>query len=263
MAGALASIMSMFSPAGGAHIQPANPNPGIPAVVQPTQVAQPGIPMPGTHSSPGTAPNGLVPTGATEPPIKPVNPLDGLTDIWMPVKDAKVPESIADMFKNLDVKKLQEQAATVDFTKVATAEDMTRINAGGQGAMTAMMEVMNKAVQMGYAQSAVATTKIVEQALTRAQSIQDTSVAEAIKRAGISQAIAKENPVLTHPAFAPVVGALQTQFTQKNPNATVDEINRQVIDALSVMGAALNPTKAVSATSGTKSGEMDWDKFLG
>ena len=72
-------IMSLFRTA---------PTPQAPQAQGPSQVNQPGMPLPGTASSPQTAPNGVVPSasqtlnvGNPDPNVT-VSPLDTFKDVW-------------------------------------------------------------------------------------------------------------------------------------------------------------------------------------
>jgi hypothetical protein len=251
MAGPLQSIMNLFQPTGGAKIDTPPPN-------NPSNVAKPGEPLPGVSPD-----NHLVPNNPNPDPNvgKEVNPLDALKDIWDTPANTKPAETVADMFKNLDVKKLQEQAATVDFRGVVTPELLAKVHAGGQDGTQAMLEVMNAMAQKVYAHSALASTKITEQALTKADKIINDRMPGMIKSNVASESLRASDPMLNHPAMAPIVGALQAQFIQKNPNATAAEIQSQVSDAMKAMGAALNPKKAAASDDGTAK-EMDWGSFL-
>lgn len=255
----MGGIMDIFS-----SIMPSAPqtppvNPNIP-----TGVANPGQPLPGTQVSPTTPPNGVVPTQPTnQNPGEPgtaVSPLDSFKDIWQTPTNTD-PNADAPMFANLDPAKLMESARKVDFTKTISPELIQKIQAGGAEASQAFMEALNHAVQTGYAQSALATTKIVEQALTKQQAKFDAQLPTMVKKFSANESLLSNNPLLQNPAIQPLVGALQEQLVRKNPNATSAEIQQQVNDYFAALGNSFAPKPKEVKPSGGKQDE-DWSAFF-
>jgi hypothetical protein len=248
---------------GGAPAQPANPGP-----LGPTGVANPGQPLPGTQATPGTDNNGMVP--AQQPGQNPGTPgtSDGtpfadFKDIW------QTPNTPQDqnqaLFANLDPAKVMESARKVDFAKNITAAQIQAIQAGGPDAVKAFAESMNQVAQTVYAQSAIATTKIVEQALSKQTERYDAQLPTMVKKYSTNESLLTENPLLSNPAIQPLVGALQEQLIRKNPNATSAEIQKQVSDYFAAMGTAFAPKapetpQSRAAQRAAKS--EDWDSFL-
>jgi hypothetical protein len=236
---------------------------------QPTGVANPGQPLPGTQGTPGTAPNGVVPAQLTNPNAggnpgnSDASPLAAFSDIWQTNPNAADP-TIAGMFANVDPAKLQESARKVNFTSAVTPENLTAIAGGGEAAVKAFQESMNLVAQNVYAQSALATTKIVEQALGRAQETYDARIPGMLKRLSSTESLQAENEMLKHPAVQPLVGALQHQLLQKNPNASTAELNQQIIDYFAQVGLSFAPKAAApSGPHGQRRVEEDWSSFLG
>lgn len=229
--------------------------PATPA--QPTGVNNPGQPLPGTQANPGTDNNGVVPVT----PDPNASPLDKFNKVWETDPNAKAPENPAEMFANLDPAKIQEASKKVDFSKVVTQENLAKITAGGPEAAKAFMESMNAMAQQTYAQSAMATTKIVEQALSKQQASFDAQLPTMVKRLSSSEAL-NQNPVFSNPALKPVVDAMQQTLIQKNPNATVTEINQQLNDYFNAVGLQFAPKAPETPASKAKASETDWEKFF-
>jgi len=239
----------------------------------PTQVNNPGQPLPGTHASAQTAPNGMIPAaGAPQQPApgqegKPASPLDGFGDIWNTVA-AKPGEADpnAPMFAGLDANKVMESARKVDFARAVTPDHLQKIAGGGQDAVTAFAAAMNSVAQTVYAQSAMATTKIVEQALGTQQERYNASLPSMVKKLSVNEGIQASNPLLTNPAVQPLVSALSEQLTRKNPNASSAEIQQQIGDYFSALGGAFAPKAPETAESRQAArvlaASTDWDKFL-
>lgn len=247
------NIMNLFR----SEPAPATPaTPTTPAANSPSQAANPGTPLPGTQASDKTAPNGVVPTAS---------PLDSFKDIWQTPDNAKADPS-PEVFANVDPQKLMESASKIDFKKVISAENLQAISSGGEAAVTAFAEAMNKVAQTVYAQSAFATTKIVDQALAKAQEGYDTRLPALIKKLSVNENLQDQNPLLSNPALTPLVSALSEQLVRKNPNATASEIQQQVNDYFAALGTSFAPkppeTPASRAASKAAKQE-DWSAFLG
>ena len=256
-------IMSMFRSAPAtAPVQP----------VGPSQVNAPGQPLPGTQSSQQTAPNGMVPTqsqavniGQNPGDQAAVSPLDAFATVWQ--TPANTPEdSNGPMFASVDPQKLMESAGKVDFAKAVTPEQMQAIATGGQGAVEAFAQAMNKVAQTVYAQSAFATTKIVDQAMARQQEQFAKQLPSMVKKFSVNENLQTENPLLSNPALTPLVSALSEQLVRKNPNATSTEIMSQVNEYFAALGASFAPkppeTPATRAAAKAAKSE-DWSAFLG
>jgi hypothetical protein len=257
-------IMSMF------RAQPAQP-----AAAQPTgpsQVNQPGVALPGTQSSPQTASNGMVPSqdqnlnvGQPNPNTPPASPLDTFKDVWQTPTNSQT-EPNTSMFGAVDQQKMMEAASKVDFAKAVTPEQLQAIGAGGDGAVAAFAQAMNKVAQTVYAQSAFATTKIVDQALAKQQENFDARLPSMVKKFSVNENLQTDNPLLSNPALTPLVSALSDQLVRKNPNATSAEIQQQVNDYFAALGTtfAPKPVETPASRAAAKAAKQeDWSAFLG
>jgi hypothetical protein len=251
-------IMSLFRSA---------PAQQAPANNTPSQVAQPGQALPGTQASAGTSPNGVVPTqpqqGSTEQ-TQQASPLDTFKDVWQ--TPANVQDSTAGpMFEGVDPKKLMESAGRIDFAKVITPEQMQAIAGGGDQAVQAFAQAMNKVSQSVYAQSAFATTKIVDEAIARQQENFAKQLPSMVKKFSVNENLQTNNPALSNPALTPLVSALSEQLVRKNPNATSAEIQAQVSDYFAALGTTFAPK--VQETPGQRGAnraakQEDWSQFF-
>jgi hypothetical protein len=246
-------IMSIFNTIFGAapktNAPPVNPAPG-----STTQ----GDPNLGTQNSIVTAPNGVVP----KQPEAPASPLAEFADIWKNVPNPA--DANKGVFEGVDPQKLMDAAGKVDFSKIISNEELASINAGGDKAGAAYITSLNKVAQTVYGQSAVATTKIVEQALAKQAASFQEQLPALIRKHAVSDSLRTENPLLANPAIAPLASALEAQLQLKNPNATVAEIKAKVneyFDVLSTQFAAPKEAAKVKATAAAK-GEVDWDKYM-
>jgi hypothetical protein len=256
------NIMSLFSGAPAA-----TPPAAAPATQPVTGAANPGQPLPGTQASGQTAPNGVVPAQGTDPNAggnpgnSDASPLAAFTDIWQTPTNTD-PNANQSIFANLDPAKVRESAAKVNFTGGVNPDQLKAIAAGGEGAVKAFQDVLNAVAQGVYAQSTLANVKIVEQALGKAQETYDARIPGMVKKLSSSESLVAENPLLANPAVQPLVGALQQQLIQKNPNATSAEIQRQISDYFSALGQSFAPKAATPANQRGGRKEDDWSLFL-
>lgn len=196
---------------------------------------------------------------ATPSPTEP-NPLDVFNKLWENVPISEEDKDKNALF-NIDPEKLRAAAASVDFSKSIPPEISARIQAGGADAMTALVEAMNKTAQSTYAQSAMATTKIVEKAVEKAQADFMSKIPAMLKSQNLSNTLLEENPALSHPAAAPLIDAVQKQLTVKYPNATQAELNTMAKNYLAEFAnvAVVKPPPEVLKPA---KGEYNWSSFL-
>lgn len=254
------NIMDLFRPAVAAPVA----NPVNPA---PTGNANPATPLSGTAATPGTANNGVVPVDGANPAATATgtgtvdpSPFADFSKLWETPANPTNPN--ASPFANLDPAKVMESARRVDFSKSVPPELVAKIQAGGAEGAQALMAALNHVGQQGYGQSALATTKIVEQALSvQRQQILDQLPA-LVRKMSVNDNLRTENPLLSDPAISPMVEALQSALLVKNPNATPTEIQGQVNSFLGAMGKAFGPKPVETPAQKAAKNETDWDKFL-
>jgi len=242
------SIMDMFRTIAGQGAQPA---------------AQPAAPTPGQipdgaaghlqQQTTTTAANGHVPAATADIAAK--SPLDAFGDIWKN-PETPLPGDAGQPYFTIDQAKLVELAQQQNFAPAITKEHLSAIQAGGDTAIAALGQIINAASQNSYAQSAIAATKIVEAALSKAEGRFDARLPIALKSLNASSGLKEANPVLAHPAAQPIVNAIQQQMLLKNPNASHAELQKMAQDYLTAFAAELQPKPAVQ-DAGT-----DWSSFL-
>jgi len=262
-------IMSMFSNVfgGGSTGGNAQPNPTAPAAApNPGNPGGPGN-LPATAAPTGATPNGAAPNGQI-PPVDPNALADPATafaqfdKLWETAPtDPNAPPS--GIFGNVDPKKFMEAAGKIDFGKVITPEQLQSISAGGEGAMAAFAAAMNSVAQGVYAQSAFATTKIVEQALNKSRESFLSELPTHIKKQTVTDSLRAENPIFSNPAVQPIISALEAQMTVKYPNATAPEITQMAKQYVEALGSSFAPKpKLDPGAPKNKKGETDWSSFL-
>ena len=136
--------------------------PAAQPAAQPAAVAAPGNLNP--DATQPAANNPTVPAGS--PPAPAASPMDQFNELWQPpVIDPATNQPLI----NIDPKQLAEAARKTDFAKIIQPELMARVQAGGEDGSMAMMQMLNQVAQGVYAQSAFASSKMVEQAVAKAR----------------------------------------------------------------------------------------------
>lgn len=256
-----ASIFDMFrkpkvaepvrgAPAAGPAKGPANTNPG-------NVVAN--VNDPGNTTTTTTAT-----TTGTE------SPLDRFKDLWHPNvdKDGKpvANPGAPSKFLNFDMGKMQEAISKMDFSASVKPEVS---EAALKGDSKAFMEALNSVSRATFLNMSQATTHLMEQALQQQQSRFDSTISDRVRQVVSRNALLGENPAFKHPAFQPVVEALEQQFRSKFPQASPDDIRSHTMEYLKVLSSAMSP--ATEDHSGVADGvnipgdavEVDWGNFFG
>ena len=240
---------------------------------QTTQQSQPNNAPAASPGTPGNLPANTVPSsptnvnapaGTTEVPGggEP-SPLAQFSDLWQPA--ANNPANSPSIFANVDPKKLMEAASKTDFSRVITPEVRQAISQGGEQGSAAFMQAMNQMSQTVFAQSAMATSKIVEQALEAQQKKFQDMLPGIIKQHTVSDNLRSENPIFNDPAVRPLISAMEHQFAQKHPNATASELTAMAKQYVSGLGQVFNPTQVNTGGNSNNSqitGDTDWSKFI-
>lgn len=211
--------------------------------------------------------NPATPPGTTEAAKQndpSANPLDAFKDIWAPVKPAEGTSVPTNSFANVDPAKIMEAAGKINFTQSLTPELLQKINAGGEGAMQAMLEAMNKVGQSSFAQAMQASIAINNRSMAEAKQQFSSELPGMFKKQAMSDSLRTENAVFSHPAVQPILEALQSQLTQKYPNATSSELAQMAKDYVTNMTGAINPVKENNTQQqNQQSTEPDWEKLMG
>jgi hypothetical protein len=206
--------------------------------------------------------------GATDPnnttvpaSTAPESPLKDFANLWEPNAST---EADKPLFGEIDPAKLMEAAKKTNFSGAITKEQLAKIQAGGQDAAEAFQQSMNAVAQTVFANSAMATTKIVEQALERQRTAFEAKLPGIIKQHTASDSLRSENPIFNDPAVAPLVKAMEHQFAQKYPNATTAELTQHAKTYISGLGSVFSPQKKEDTADSSKGTDnTDWSKFFG
>lgn len=189
------------------------------------------------------------------------SPLDNFKDLWQPPKDEGQPQPAF----AVDQSKIMEAAGKLDFTKLVTSDQVQAIANGGEEAAKAFLQAMNAVSQASFANALTAAVKLNEQALASKEAEFEARLPGAIKSFNIDSSIAQD-PVLSHPAAKPVIGAIAKQIARQYPDASVKEVQEHALTLLREMsGAAKADAKTATQPASedtTAAGDFDWDAWI-
>ena len=219
-------------------------------------------------NNPATANNGQ-PTTAANPSADPVkdakeaNPLDGFSKIWeAPVKpEGAAPEFDPGNIFNMNQESMQKALAAVDFAGSITEDQMTAIQGGGQEAIKALGVMLNNTARQTMGAATQASAKMIETAMSGAAGSLDGKISSQVRQQQVNSHLQETNPLISHPAAAPMIQALSTQLTQQFPKASPAEIGQKVQEYMTGL-AALASGKPDALAQAAKSAEgTDWEQY--
>jgi len=215
----------------------------------------------GGNSAP-TQPQQQAPVATPAPtPAPTASPIDTYKDLWQPSSTQSQPDPTkpGNIFAGADLGKMREAAKGVDFSRAVNQELFAKATGGNAEQADALMQLINGVAQTAYAHATFAATKITDQGLSKFNEGLDSRLPSTIKRFNTAESLAASNPELQHPAVAPLVSALQMQFTQKFPNASAAEIASHTTEYLQhVFGLV----KGKTPTEVKPAAGEDWAKFF-
>ncbi len=212
-------------------------------------VAAPATPAPATPDPAAAAP-------VTEP-VK--APLDSFKTLWETDPNAKQVDP--SVFGTVDPRTILDAAKGANFAGLVSQEYFTAISQGGEAAIKAYQESLNQVAQSVFAQSTLATTKIVEQAIAANNAKHEAALPDMVKRHSASSSLLAENPALSSPAAAPIIKAVEAQIAIKHPSATAAQLTEMAKAYLAEFADTVKPVVQVKAEP--TAADMDWSKYLG
>lgn len=220
-----------------------------------------------TPASATSEANGVIPPDASNQQAttdaSTTSPLDQFTDLWQNAGNSNT-EPEAGVLGTIDPKQIMAAAGKVNFAKVISQEDIAAIQTGGEGAVKAFGNAMNLVSQAVYAQSALASSKLIEQATSKMEERILGKLPDQVRRNLLDNSMVEDNAAYSHPAAAPLVQLVQNQLATKHPNATPSQLKKMAQDYFDNSFKAINgdKDKAQQLENNSKTAEIDWNAEL-
>lgn len=188
--------------------------------------------------------------------------LDAFKDIFkLPTDDKGQPVQTADPFAEpllkLDPKALSEAARKANFTSGIDAE-LLKTAMSGQDPQ-AFMSVLNTVAQNGFLGAVHSLSGVVESSIRKNNERFESALPERIRQTQINQAQPK-HPALSHPAAAPMVGALKHQIAATNPHLPPEKVAEMAENYFLSFATDVNShnQQQQQATKPKDPSEVDW-----
>src|SRR6266571_3733665 len=167
----------------------------------------------------------------------------------------------------IDPAKLGEIVGKMDFSKYATPEELTAITAGGEGATKAHFSVLNKTLRQALLTSFNVSHKLVESGLTNAEGRFLRKVPGHVKDIIVESDLTAGDPIMSNPAFAPIIESTRQRFQEKFPKATPAQISNAVkkyiqnfVETATKKSATVETDNATKLNKGAT--DADWEKWI-
>lgn len=220
-------------------------------------------PNPGVNSVEN--PNGV----PQNKPNEPENPLDSFKDLWAAPKEGDPKPETFDPNKlfNMDPAKVSEQVSKLNFTQSIPRELMAKVAAGGEEATQAMLAIVNQSTQQAFMQSMMVSSEMIKGAMGQANNHLDTRIEQRAKQLQAASQLREKHPILSNPAVAPMISAMEAQFATKYPNATAAELSKMAEDYVTKFAGAVSGSSNSQEENGQAGkggdGATNWLEYAG
>jgi len=233
-----------------------------PAAPAPANVGLPAS-APGGDTAPqvngGANPNNVIATQANQV----VSPLAGFEDLFKNAPtdpNAPTPFSADKIFSGYNRDQIAEAVAKQTFVN-PTQEQMAAIAAGGEGAVTAMVGLMNQMAQQVYLRGIDTSVNLTQRGLSAYDNGAASRIPSQVRSQLTENAVAESNPAFSHPAVAPLVDSMRQTIMTKYPTATPAEVTALTNAYLQGFSNVVSG-KADQNPADTVKPAEDWKRFF-
>lgn len=161
----------------------------------------------------------------------------------------------------VDPENLQKEISKMNFVEGAiTKEDAQAITEGGEGALVALVKVMQNFGQKMYMQNVIASKHISSKTLGNSLEHVDSRISSMMRKDKINSSLAQSNPVLSHPAAAPMIESLIPKIEAKFPGASPEEVRAKAEEFFLDFAKSMIPGEKESTQ--TPPGQTNWADWV-
>lgn len=124
----------------------------------------------------------------------------------------------------IDPAQLQATIGKMDFTKGIKPEQLQAITAGGEGATQAVLQIVNQAGQQNALTMFSAASKMIEQALTTAESRFAARMPGQVRDTLASTNLSESNLAAKDPRFGHLVESVRNRISDKYPKLNAKQV---------------------------------------
>jgi hypothetical protein len=157
----------------------------------------------------------------------------------------------------IDPAQLMAAVGNMNFAQAVAPELTAKALSGEADSGQALMQIINQVGQNAFAQSTLLTNNLVNQRLADMQAKIDAGLGDKVTNLQRQEAVTS-NPMLQHPALAPIKNALTTQFTTQYANETPQAIQKKVNEYMTSMAGFLQTQMAPTETQKTTNKHAAW-----
>lgn len=198
-------------------------------------------------------------------PVDPIHSqLDKLAPVWQnpTTADGKPVAPQVDPLKQqmfqFDPAKVAEGAAGLDFTSGIAPELLTKV-VGDNGDPEALKQLLNAVVRTAFTANTVNTGNLLNDGFARHGQNIDQALPQRLRNMQVASA-RTQDPILSHPAVAPLFGAMKGVLAGKMQGATAEDVQQATEQYFAQIGQAYlaqhNKQEAV------RTGEADTTDWL-
>lgn len=203
---------------------------------------------------------------ATQPAPKPEDSLlASMQSLWQTptTADGKPAPAQVDpltqQIHSFDPAKVAEASKRLDFTKSIPDDVIVKALSGDT---SAFRQAMNEALQQSFTGSTVNTATLINQGFDKYGKLVDAALPDRIKDYQI-QTTTSEDPILSHPAVAPLMAALKGVAKVNKPGASAVEIQSTAEDFLKGFATLMATKQQDGQQAQAAEKEPDWMAFAG
>ncbi len=157
-------------------------------------------------------------------------------------------------FKQEDV---LASAKKLDFTSQVNPELFTQVAAGGDAAVAAMKEIMNGVAQTVFAAQTLNMGQVMNDGFARHGKAFDAALPTRLRNHEVANRVS-DDPVLSHPAVAPIITAMKATIAAQQPGMRPDQIQAAAENYVKGLGTAMNLQETKTVAKKEVEGQVDW-----
>jgi len=189
--------------------------------------------------------------------------LEGLAGVWKTATtaDGKPITPQADPLAQplFTLKKEDVIASTnnLDFTSQVKPELFEQVAQGGEPAVAAMREIMNGVARTVFAAQTLQSSSLMNDGFLRHGKAFDAALPTRLRNHEVANR-QSDDPVLSHPAVAPIIMSMKAMISQQQPQLTPAQVQTAAENYVKGLGSAMNLQEQATVVKKKEAESPDW-----